>query len=130
METSSTEQAVNQQGIKRLQEILGADAMKIVESLSQISPSFAKYIINFGYAELYTREGLSDKERELAAVSSLISQGQTGLPLQAHVQGMLNVGWQKEEILELVIFLIGYAGFPKTVDALKTVHSVFSTTNA
>jgi len=39
---------------------------------------------------------------------------------------MLNVGWSNKEILELIIFLIGYIGFPSTVEAIKTAHEVFS----
>ena len=64
--------------------------------------------------------------RELAAVASLISQGKTGVPLRAHINGMLNVGWEKKEIIELIIFLIGYIGFPSTVEAIKTMQEVFS----
>ena len=112
-------------GLKRLQEILGSNGNKIIDSFREISPDFADYIVNFAYGELYTRPGLSDKDRELAAVASLISQGKTGLPLRAHITGMLNVGWTKNEIVELIIFLIGYVGFPSTVDAIKTMHEVF-----
>ena len=54
-----------------------------------------------------------------------MGQGNTGLPLKAHIQGMLNVGWTKQEIIEVIIFLIGYSGFPKAVDAIKTAKEVF-----
>lgn len=115
----------NKEGFKRLQEILGENGNKAIEMLGKTSPDFANYIVNFAYGDLYTRKGLSDKDRELAAVASLISQGNTGLPLKSHIRGMLNVGWKKEEVIELIIFLIGYIGFPATVDAIKTAQEVF-----
>jgi len=38
---------------------------------------------------------------------------------------MLNVGWTKDEVLELIIFLSGYLGFLSTVNALLTAQEVF-----
>lgn len=112
-------------GLKRIQEILGSNALTLIENFKNISPDFANYIVEFGYGELYAREGISDKSRELAAVANLIGQGNTGLPLKAHLNGMLNVGWSKNEIIELIIFLTGYSGFPTTVEAIKIAQEVF-----
>lgn len=117
--------SLNQKGTNRLCDILGENGKSVIARLSQISPDFAQYIINFAYGDLYARPGFSDRDRELAAVVSLISQGNTGVPLKAHIHGMLNVGWKKNEIIESIIFLIGYIGFPKTVEALITAQEVF-----
>lgn len=113
-------------GLKRIQEVLGDKAPAIIKSFEKISPDFANYIVEFGYGDLYTRSGLSDKSRELAAVASLMGQGNTGTAIKVHLQGMLNVGWSKQEILELIIFLTGYCGFPTTVDAIKIADEVFN----
>lgn len=112
-------------GLKRIQEIIGPNALGLLENFKAVSPDFANYIIEFGYGDLYDRKGFDDKSRELAAVSNLIGQGNTGLPLKAHIGGMLNVGWTKAEIIELIIFLTGYSGFPNAVEAIKTAKEVF-----
>ena len=112
-------------GLERIQEILGSNALGLLENFKAISPDFANYIIEFGYGDLYARKGFDDKSRELAAVSNLIGQGNTGLPLKAHINGMLNVGWTRPEIIEMLIFLIGYSGFPNAVEAIKTAKEVF-----
>lgn len=117
---------LHEKGLKRIQEILGDKGAKIIDSFRAISPDFTDYIVHFVYGELYTRQGLSDKNREMAAVASLISQGKTGLPLRGHINGMLNVGWTKKEIVELIIFLIPFVGFPSTAEAMKVMHEVFS----
>ena len=61
---------------------------------------------------------------ELAAVACLIGQGNTGLPLKVHLNGMLNVGWKKEEIIETLIFLTGYVGFPSCVDVFGMLKKI------
>jgi 4-carboxymuconolactone decarboxylase len=117
-------------GLKRIQEILGTKAIDLVENFKKISPDFANYIVEFAYGDLYDRKGITDKSRELAAVANLVGQGNTGLPLKAHISGMLNVGWTKEEIIELIIFLIGYSGFPTAVEAIKIAQEVFESYEA
>ncbi len=112
-------------GSKRIREILGDNALSLIEAFSKISPDFASYIVDFAYGDLYARKGISDKDRELAAVANLMGQGITGLPLKAHIAGMLNVGWTKNEIIELIIFMIGYNGFPASVEAIKIAEEVF-----
>lgn len=111
-------------GLKRIQEILGENALSLIDNFKKISPDFANYIVEYGYGELYTRKGLDDKSRELAAVANLIGQGNTGLPLKAHIKGMLNVGWTRKEIIEVIIFLSAYSGFPAAVEAIKIVEEI------
>ena len=118
-------QTKNEIGQQRLKEILGQEnAEKIIQTLKGVSPDFTDYIVNFAYGDLYARKGLADKMKEMAAVACLIGQGNTGVPLKAHLKGMLNVGWTKEEVIELLIFLINYVGFPSIVDAMMTLQGL------
>lgn len=112
-------------GKKRILEILGPSAENTLEMLSEVSKDFTNYIIEVGYADFYNRKDFSDKNREIAAVACLIGQGNTGLPLKAHIKAMLNVGHSKKDIIELLIFLIPYVGFPAIVDAMVIAKSIF-----
>jgi len=111
-------------GQQRISEILGAKSKDILDLFQSISPDFVKYVLEFGYGDLYTRENFSDKSRELAAVACLMGQGNTSTALHAHLQGMLNVGWTKEEILELLLFLVGYVGFPTCAETIKIFRNI------
>lgn len=115
-----------EQGLKRITEILGQDGRLLFHQLKGVSEDYARYAAEFAYGELYSREGLSDKMRELAAVACLIGQGSNTHPLKAHINGMLTVGWTQREILELIIFLINFVGFPSTLDALMVAKEVFA----
>lgn len=116
-------------GKQRIKEILGDRSEAIIQQFEKISPDFAHYILDFGYGDLYARPGLSDKHRELAVVACLIGQGNTGLPLRSHFIGMLNVGWTKNDIIELLIFLTGYVGFPSCVEAMMTLQQIIEEQN-
>ena len=113
-------------GQQRMKEILGVKAPDIIANLEKISPDFANYIVEFAYGDLYMRTGLSDKYRELAAVSCMIGQGTLGPPFRSHMHAMLNVGWKKEEVIEFIISLIGFAGFPACVNAINVFGEVVS----
>lgn len=116
-------------GENRLKDILGEKAFEIInQRLGAISPDFVNYIIEFTYGELYARKGLTDKHKEMAAVTSLLSQHIFGLPLKSHFVGMMNVGWQKEEIIELLIFLANYVGFPSIVEAFIVLDNALKET--
>ena len=86
--------------------------------VEKVCPYYTKYTEEFCFGELHSRGVLSDKEREIAIVACLIGQRNCGTPLKLHLRGMLNVGWSKEQVKELVLLLIAYAGFPDTVGAL------------
>ena len=111
-------------GIQRINEVLGNKADDIIKAFNEISPDFTNYVVDYAYGDLYAREGFADKYRELAAVSCLIGQGNSGLAIKAHLNGMLNVGWTKEEIIEAIIYLTGYAGFPSCVDAILQLKEI------
>lgn len=119
----------NKEGMQRLKEILGEKGEEIVKGIEKTSPDFAKLIVDYGYGHFYTRTALTDREKELAAVANLVGQGQTGLPLKAHIQGMLNVGWKAHEVMELFIFLTAYTGLPTTVEAFKSLQEILVTAN-
>lgn len=111
-------------GKQRIKEVLGDQAEMALSQLSEISPDFVEYIITHGYGEIYVRKGISDKHRELAAISCLIGQGNMGLALKTHLTAMLNVGWTKDEILEVLILLTGYVGFPSCVEAMMILKDI------
>jgi 4-carboxymuconolactone decarboxylase len=116
----------HEEGMKRINEILGVNANELIKNFQGVSPDFAKYIVDFAYGDIYQRGVLSDKSIELAAVASLIGQGNTGLPLKSHIKGMLNVGWSKNEVIELIILMMVYVGFPTAVDAIKVAQDIFN----
>ena len=95
-------------------------------SLDRVAPDVAKLILEFAFNDIYTRPGLSLQQRELVTITSLLTQGDTADQLRVHLNGCLNVGLSRTEIVETCIHCIPYVGFPKVLNALTVVKEVFA----
>lgn len=62
-------------GWEKLKEIDGEAGEKVFESLQDISPDLAKFIIEYAFGDIYTRKGLDLKSKEIAVVASLTAMG-------------------------------------------------------
>lgn len=91
-------------------------------------PTMAKDLSLFITGQMYAREKIPHKTRQLVAISSLASLGRQE-ELRLHIWAGLNVGCTKEEIAE-TIFQVGiYAGMPLVNQALTTLREVLEARN-
>ncbi|MGB3784732.1 MAG: carboxymuconolactone decarboxylase family protein [Priestia megaterium] len=89
-------------------------------------PDLGTLAVEINYGQIFSRPGLDLKSRLLAAVAGLIALGNTE-QLKFYLNGALNVGWTQEEILEAMLQMVIYAGFPVALNTILTVASeVFS----
>jgi 4-carboxymuconolactone decarboxylase len=113
-------------GLQKLHEIDGEVGERIVASLADIAPDFARYIVEFPFGDIYSRPGLDLKARELAVVAALTAMGNAAPQLSVHIEGALNVGATREEIVEVIIQMAVYAGFPAALNGLFAAKEVFA----
>jgi 4-carboxymuconolactone decarboxylase len=112
-------------GIETL-EIMNKDAIKILmENLDDTAPDLANFVIKFAYGEVYTRKALDLKSREIATVAALTAMGNAPEQLKDHINGALNVGCSREEIVEVIIQMTLYAGFPAAINGIMAAKEVF-----
>ena len=76
------------------------------------------------FGDYYTRSGLDIKMRELLTFAMLISMGGCEAQVKGHVQGNINVGNQKELLLDVITQLLPYLGYPRTLNALRCLNEV------
>ena len=112
-------------GEEALSKIHGHIGESVMDALKAISPDFARMIIEFPYGDIYSRGVLSPKERQIATIASLVTLGNATTELKAHIQGALNVGCSRQEIVEVIIQMAVYAGFPAAVNAILVAKDVF-----
>ncbi len=112
-------------GLKKLEEIDGDAGKKVIESLASIAPDLARYTIEFPFGDIYQRPGLDLKNRELATVAALTAMGNCQPQLKVHINGALNVGCKPEEIVEVIIQMAVYAGFPASLNGMFVAKDVF-----
>ena len=79
-------------GMAEMRRHFGSAADQWIKSIKEIAPEFAKVNVEFPFGELYTRDVLDDKTRELCTVAALTVQGFALPELKVHVKGALNCG--------------------------------------
>lgn len=92
-----------ERGIKKLNEVAGDVGKVVIESLADIAPDLATYILEFAFGDIYCRDTLSLKQREMITITSLLTAGGCEPQLEIHIQGGLNVGLSKQKIIESMI---------------------------
>ncbi|MGY3926106.1 carboxymuconolactone decarboxylase family protein [Aeromonas simiae] len=115
-----------QRGWEKLREIDGEVGEQVVQSLHDIAPDFARYLIEFPFGDIYARPGLDLKSREIAVVAALTALGNAAPQLKVHIQGALNVGVSRDEIVETIMQMAVYAGFPAALNGLAAAKEVFA----
>lgn len=94
--------------------------------LEEVSPDLARYVVEFGYGDIYSRPALDDHARQLAAISALSAMGGAEPQLEYHIGIALNVGVPPEQVVETVVFLSPFIGFARTLNAVRSIKRVFA----
>jgi 4-carboxymuconolactone decarboxylase len=98
-------------------------ADNLLREYEEIAPDFTRYLIEFAFGEIYARDG-DLRHKELVAIASLATMGGCDRQLETHVHGAFNVGLSEAEIVEAVMTLIPYIGFPRALNAMAVVKRV------
>jgi 4-carboxymuconolactone decarboxylase len=112
-------------GWEKLKEIDGEAGERVIQSLEDIAPDFARYLIEFPFGDIYSRPGLDLKSREIAVVAALTALGNAAPQLKVHLHGALNVGCSRQEVVEVIMQMAVYAGFPAALNGLSAAKEVF-----
>lgn len=113
-------------GIAGLRAIDGVIGERVIESLSDIAPDLGRFIVEFAFGDVYSREGLDLVQRELITVAALSAMGSATPQLKVHMHGFLNVGGTREQLVEAVTQIAVYAGFPRAINAAIAAKEVLS----
>lgn len=113
-------------GWDKLKEVDGQAGETVIESLRDIAPDFARLLIEFPFGDIYSRPGLDLRARELAVVAALTAMGNAAPQLKVHLHGARNVGCSEQEIVEVIMQMAVYAGFPAALNGLFAARDVFA----
>jgi 4-carboxymuconolactone decarboxylase len=93
------------------------------ETWKKFDKELARELSMFFTGTLYSREVISQAQRELCAVASLTVLHRPH-ELRAHVHAALNVGATRQEVAEVIFQQVTYGGMPVVVDALDVFKAV------
>lgn len=117
-----------EKGKECLESIQESSVEEIFKDLEDIAPDLSRFVVEFPYSEIYTREEVDLKTRELCTVAALTAIG-TIPQLKDHINAALNVGNSPVEIVEVIMQMSAYAGFPKAINGAMAAKEVFADKN-
>lgn len=100
-----------------MEEIQRKPMRETIESLGDLG----KLCVEFGYGEIYMREGLAMRDRAIATIAILASCSGVEHELEVHINAGLCAGLTYGEIEEIIIHTTGYSGFPAAINAMKVL---------
>jgi len=112
-------------GLATMQTIFGPGIESALKDLAATSPDLARCLAEFPFGDIYPRPVLDLKTREMLTVAALTVLGYAQAELKDHIRGALNVGCTSNEIMEIILQMAVYAGFPAALEGVKTAASVF-----
>ena len=115
-----------ERGLRALSDIDGHGGQKVIDALADIAPDFGRYLIEFPFGDIYSRGILDLREREIATIAALTALGNAAPQLKVHIQAGLNVGLSRDEIVETIMQMAVYAGFPAALNGLFAAKDVFA----
>jgi len=117
-------ESARERGERLLREVDGERvAENLLRAYEGVAPDFTRYLVEFAFGEIYARAG-DLRQRELVAIASLATMGGCDPQLETHVHGAFNVGLCEAEVVEAVMTLIPYIGFPRALSAMAIVKRV------
>ncbi len=83
-----------------------------------------KEFIDHIFGKLYSRDVLTQRERELCAVAALCVLGRSG-ELKSHIIAAARTGATKQEVAEVILQMSTYGGMPTCIEGLAIAQDVF-----
>lgn len=114
-----------ERGLAKFVEMYGDLAKTFLASLDEIAPDLGTYVMEFAFGDIHCRPGLTLQSREIATVAALTALGTAAPQLRAHIDGALNVGCTELEVVEVIMQMAVYAGFPAALNGIQAAREVF-----
>lgn len=100
-----------------------------LEAMRGEFPFLAEATEAYALGDVWSRPGLDNRTRQLAAVAAFAAIGETGF-MQIHAGYALNAGATEEELKEVIYMITVPAGFPKAISASQALSEVFAARRA
>lgn len=113
-------------GIELLTNAYGAEATEqTVAYLDTLSPDYSRYLVEACFGDVYGREAIDQRRREVVNVIALTSLGGLDGQLERHLEAALSLGTSPREIVETLFHLSLIVGHPRANAALAVAKQVF-----
>jgi 4-carboxymuconolactone decarboxylase len=113
-------------GFARRRKMFGpAGAEPAMEAASDFKRPLEEVVTDFCFGTIWERDGLDDRTRSMITIAVLTALGRAP-QLKNHVRGAIANGVTKEEIREVILHTLVYAGLPFGVEATLVAEETLS----
>ena len=119
----------HEQGLAMRSTMSGGDRRHFaLPGTDQLAPDLKRIIDECLFGSIWTRPGLTLRQRSICTMAALVALGQLPL-LRRHIERGLNMGVTPEQVVEVFIQLTFYVGVPAVESALRITKDVFEDWN-
>lgn len=97
----------------------------VVEQMRQEFPFLADATEAYALGDVWSRQELDSRTRQIAAVAAFAAIGQTAF-MKVHAGYALNIGVSEDELKEVIYMVTVPAGFPRAIAASQALAELFS----
>ncbi|MFF6995778.1 carboxymuconolactone decarboxylase family protein [Streptomyces sp. NPDC008313] len=93
---------------------------------TRVGLPFAEEQLHAAGGAAWTHPALTQRDRDIAVITALTSQGVAGDRLDTHLRLAQQHGLDKDALTALMALLAIYLGYPRASLAMETVHRLFT----
>ena len=90
----------------------------------ELMPDLEDFLIGGIFGAIWGRPGLEQRFRNVVVITALAVMSRE-TEMRGHLGYSLNLGWTPQQVAEMYLHLMPYAGAPITIGALRVAQSVF-----
>lgn len=113
-------------GEKYLSKLDNTQVEKLKTAYNNFSPELVKFVLEYGYGDIFSRNNLDIKYRQIATISALTALGTAQSQLKFHINAGMNIGLTFENINEIMLLMTVYAGFPAGINGTNVLKEVIN----
>ena len=114
-------------GREALQKLMGEGQIdRLDAAYADVAPDMVEHLVSFAFGDLYSRPALKPRDRQLATIAALTALGTAAPQLRSHIKAGLNAGLTRPEIVEVLMQMAVYAGFPAPLNGLAAAKDAFA----
>ncbi|MFN3985064.1 MAG: carboxymuconolactone decarboxylase family protein [Rhodocyclaceae bacterium] len=122
---AGTTQARSERGAEVVLKLNNGQPQPKLEAMREEFPFLAEATEAYALGDVWSRAGLDDRTRQLAAVAAMAAFGETGI-MRVHAGYALNIGVTEDELKEVVYLITVPAGFPRAIAASQALSQLFA----
>ncbi len=114
-----------ERGIEVLRDLNNGQSQPVFEAMRKEFPFLADSTASYALGDVWGRQVLDPKSRQLAAMAAFAALGLRGF-FKTHAGYALNMGASPEELKEIVYLVTVPAGFPRAIEASQALQELFA----